>query len=149
MEDNRKGAADYEMDGKAYSFRKPRRTDCGEMTFQTHTHEYTSSTKLAEEDDDRHNHRVSGVTSEAIPIPGGNHVHAIKDNTDFFDHHHEIAVTTGPAIVLNPRAPMAEQKHVHLVQGFTTEVDDHVHAFDFATLIQAPLLPLEEFKPCK
>lgn len=56
-----------------------------------HVHEYESSTKLAEDCPDRHNHRVAGVTGEAILCDGGrNHVHKINDNTDYVDHHHEI-----------------------------------------------------------
>lgn len=113
------------------------------MESQTHTHEFLSSTKLAEEGDDRHNHRFAGVTSEVIPMPGG-HVHGIQVNTDFFDHHHEIAIRTGPPIIVNPQDPQDDQKHVHFVEGTTTLVEDHIHFFAFATLIQSPLLPLED-----
>lgn len=102
---------------------------------QTHTHEFTSSTKLAEEGDDRHNHRFAGVTSEVIPLPGGNHKHAIFTLTDFFGHLHEVAVETGSAI------SVGNGKHVHFVKGTTTVNDGHFHEFAFATLIEAPLLP--------
>lgn len=105
---------------------------------QTHVHEFTSSTKLAEENDERHNHRVAGVTSQVIPIHGGSHKHAILSNTDFFDHLHEIGVETGPAI------NVGNGKHVHFVQGMTTVNDEHFHNFAFATLIEAPLLPLHD-----
>lgn len=101
---------------------------------QTHVHEFLGSTKLAEECDERHNHRFAGVTSEVIPIPGSNHVHGIFTNTDFFDHHHEIAVQTGPVI------NVGDGKHVHLVKGVTTLDDCHVHEFIFTTLIQNPLI---------
>jgi len=104
---------------------------------QSHVHEFLSSVKLAEEDDDRHNHRVAGVTSQVIPIPGGSHKHAILSNTDFFDHHHEIGVETGPAV------PVGGGKHVHFVTGMTTIDDGHNHNFAFATLIESPLLPLQ------
>ncbi|MDF2572871.1 MAG: YmaF family, partial [Sporomusa sp.] len=30
-------------------------------------------------------------------------------------------------------------KHVHFVSGTTTEVDEHVHTFVFATLIENPI----------
>ena len=60
----------------------------------THVHEYESSVKLAEECDDRHNHRVACVTGEAIFLRNGNHVHRVNDNTDFLDHHHRICDTT-------------------------------------------------------
>ncbi|MDF2985606.1 MAG: hypothetical protein K0R50_1116 [Eubacterium sp.] len=104
---------------------------------QTHVHEFLSSTKLAEENDDRHNHRVAGVTSQVIPLPGGNHKHAIFSNTDFLDHLHEIGAETGPAV------RVGNGKHVHFVKGTTTINDEHFHNFAFATLIESPLLPLE------
>ncbi|MGG1679254.1 YmaF family protein [Neobacillus sp. NRS-1170] len=96
-------------------------------------HEFTASTKLAEEDDDRHNHRFAGVTSEVIPM-GDSHVHSILVNTDFLDHHHEVAITTGPAI------DVGGGKHIHLIQGTTTLDDGHVHDLFFTTLINAPLV---------
>ncbi len=85
--------------------------------------------------EDRHNHRVAGVTGEAIPLQGGNHVHEIRTNTDFLDHFHQICMTTGPAIMIP-----GTNKHVHLVRGNTTFVDGHVHAFLFTTQIEAPLV---------
>ncbi len=102
---------------------------------QTHTHEFESSTKLAEEGDDRHNHRFAGVTSEVIPLPGGNHKHVIYTRTDFFGHLHEVAVETEPV------KDVGHGKHVHFVNGITTLNDGHVHEFAFTTLIEAPLLP--------
>ncbi|WP_315120124.1 YmaF family protein [uncultured Clostridium sp.] len=107
---------------------RPEPSDC-----QTHTHEFLGSTRLAEQGEDRHNHRFAGVTSEAIPV-GNSHVHAILVNTDFFDHHHEVGVTTGPAI------NVGNGKHVHLATGVTTIVENHNHTFIFATLIESPLL---------
>ncbi|SDO67098.1 YmaF family protein [Clostridium gasigenes] len=98
---------------------------------QTHVHEFLGSTKFAEEGDDRHNHRFAGISGEAIP-EHGSHVHKIKTRTDFLDHFHEICVTTGPAI------PVGNGKHVHLVTGVTTVVENHQHQFIFATLIEAP-----------
>lgn len=111
---------------------------------QTHVHEYESSVKLAEECQDRHNHRVAGVTGEVIFINGGpDHYHKINDNTDFFDHHHKICTKTGPMI---PIPGAAQGKHVHLVDDITTEADEHVHVFSFVTQIQSPLLPLKEIE---
>jgi hypothetical protein len=106
-------------------------------TVQTHTHEFESSTKLAEENDDRHNHRFAGVTSEVIPIDCHNHKHGIFTLTDFFGHLHEVAVETGPAI------NVGNCKHVHFVKGNTTLDDGHFHEFAFTTLIEAPLLPIK------
>jgi len=102
-------------------------------TVQTHVHEFLGSTQLAEEGDDRHNHRFAGVTSEVIPF-GDSHVHAILSNTDFLNHHHEVGIVTGPAI------PVGNGKHIHFVKGSTTLDDGHVHQFEFATLIQKPLV---------
>ncbi|AJH16955.1 YmaF family protein [Bacillus mycoides] len=104
-----------------------------ECEIQTHVHEFTASTKLAEECDDRHNHRFAGVTSEVIPM-GNSHVHTIFVNTAFFNHHHEVAITTGPAI------PVGNGKHIHFINGTTTLDDDHVHELEFTTLIDRPLL---------
>nr|WP_039734968.1 YmaF family protein [Desulfotomaculum nigrificans] len=113
----------------------------GNNSSQTHTHEFLGSTKLAEEGDDRHNHRFAGVTSETILVPGGrpgDHVHEILVNTDFFDHHHEIGVRTGLPI------DVGDGKHVHFAKGNTTFVENHCHVFEFATLILSPLLPAED-----
>lgn len=122
---------------------KCRRDDCFDKCMRccerrmTHVHEFESSVKLAEEGDDRHNHRVAGVTGEVIPINNGrNHVHKINNaNTDFFDHFHRICVLTGPAIPIP-----GTNKHVHLVRGRTTCVDDHFHQFLFTTQIESPLI---------
>lgn len=100
---------------------------------QSHVHEVEGSVKLAEEGDDRHNHRFAGVTSQLIPDPDG-HRHAILTNTDFFEnHHHEIGVITGLPI------PVGNGKHVHFVVGNSTLDDGHFHQFQFTTLIDSPL----------
>lgn len=125
---------------------------------QTHDHEFLGSTMLAAEEDichDRHdceeqsvgserhhkkeqeevhNHRFASVTTEEIPHCGS-HVHGFMVNTDFFDHHHEIAGQTETAV------EVGDGKHVHFAEGTTTEDDGHVHEFQFATLIDSPLLP--------
>lgn len=105
------------------------------MKTQTHVHEFEESTKLAERGEDKHTHRVAGVTSQVIPIGQGRHVHEILGNTDFFDHLHEIGVTTGPDIHIP-----GSDKHVHLVKGITTENDGHFHEFLFTTQIESPLV---------
>lgn len=104
---------------------------------ERHVHEYTSNVKLAEEDDERHTHHISGVTGEATLINRGkNHVHeVINDNTDFFDHHHHICDTTGPAIPIE-----GTDKHIHLLCGRTSRDDEHRHEYLFVTLIDAPLI---------
>ncbi|RAV19974.1 YmaF family protein [Paenibacillus contaminans] len=102
---------------------------------QRHVHEFEGSTKLAEEGEDRHNHRFAGVTGQAIRV-GKSHVHEIDlTNTDFLDHFHNLKkIRTGPAI------PVGNGKHVHFVSGQTTINDEHRHPFNFATLIQKPLV---------
>ena len=66
-----------------------------------HVHEFEASTHLAEEEEERHNHRFAGVTGEAKSTGGGRHVHDYCTNTDFFeDHHHVAKWTTGPNIEL-------------------------------------------------
>lgn len=113
--------------------------DCGcdcdyeETSTQTHVHEFLGSTQIAEAEEDPHNHRFAGVSSEVIPC-GNSHVHAILTNTDFYeDHHHEIGVRTGLAI------DVGDDRHVHFATGTTTLNDGHVHNFRFATLIQDPI----------
>ena len=106
--------------------------ECPE-TAQTHNHEYEGSTKLAEENDDRHNHRFACVTTEMI-CRGEHHVHAFMNDTDFLDHHHEMGGTTGIEI------PVGNGKHVHFASDMTSCDDGHFHDFQFATLIDAPLV---------
>nr|WP_248928171.1 YmaF family protein [Paenibacillus hamazuiensis] len=102
---------------------------------QTHVHEFLGSTKLAEQGADRHNHRFAGVTGQVIPV-GNSHVHEIDlTRTDFLNHFHKLKkIRTGPAI------PVGNGKHVHFVTGTTTLNDGHKHRFNFATLIQKPLV---------
>ena len=115
---------------------------------QTHVHEFEGSTKLAEECSERHNHRFAGVSGEIVKIPGG-HVHKVYTRTDFFDHFHTICRLTCPAIYVeceeeddhNKSCNWKEKKHVHFVKGMTTCEDGHKHEFQFATLIESPLLP--------
>ena len=111
-----------------------KREAASENECQTHVHEFLGSTKFAEKGAERHNHRFAGVSGEAIPY-GNSHVHEIRTNTDFVDHFHEIAVRSGPAVIVNPNQPL---KHVHFVKGKTSINDDHCHEFVFATLIEAP-----------
>ena len=105
---------------------------------QTHVHEFLGSTLLAAPRGKKellHNHRFAGVTGEAIPTLGS-HKHKINARTDYFGHYHELKdVFTGPAI------KVGNGKHVHFVEGETTFDDGHDHAFQFATLIESPLLP--------
>ena len=101
---------------------------------QSHDHEIEASVMLAEEGNERHNHRFATVTSQVIPLPHDNHKHAFMVSTDFFDHLHEVAGETGPAI------DVGNGKHVHYAKGMSTCNDNHSHDFQFATLIDSPLL---------
>lgn len=104
-----------------------------ENSHQTHVHEFLGSVKLAELDEDPHNHRFAGVSGQVIP-KGNSHIHEIITRTDFYeDHFHPICVRSGPAI------GVGDDKHVHFVDRATEEVDDHVHEFVVATLIQNPI----------
>lgn len=98
-----------------------------------HVHEFLGSTKLAELEKEPHNHRFAGVSGEPIR-KGNSHVHKIITNTDFYEnHHHEICIQTGPAIIV------CEGRHVHFARGMTSENDEHCHDFLFATLIENPI----------
>jgi len=100
---------------------------------QTHDHEFEGSVKIAEADEDPHNHRFAGETGEAIPYKGS-HYHKLKTNTDFYENHfHIVENRTGLAI------PVGNGKHVHFVEGKTTANDGHRHEFEFTTLIDNPI----------
>jgi len=108
---------------------------CKKTKKQTHVHEFEGSTKLAEAGADRHNHRFAGVTGQVIR-KGKSHFHEIDlTHTDFLNHFHNLKkIKTGLAI------PVGKGKHVHFVNGMTTRNDGHMHQFNFATLIQKPLV---------
>ncbi len=106
-----------------------------DLAQQSHVHEFLGSTWFAENNNNRHNHRFSGVTSEVVPTGGGEHRHTILTNTDSVGHHHEVGIETGPPI------DVGNGKHVHFVEGQTTLDDFHVHGFEFTTLIENPTIP--------
>ena len=97
---------------------------------QNHVHEFEGSTHLAEECEDRHNHRFAGVTNQVISTGKELHVHRFSTNTDTFqDHNHIVNGTTGINI------KVGDNKHVHYIDSFTTIADKHRHEFEFSTLI--------------
>lgn len=117
---------DFDRDKKKEKDKKP--------VVQSHVHEFSGSTRIAGPNNSEHNHRFAGVTSGAIPLPGGNHMHVIFANTDFaISHIHEIAVETVPAI------DVGGDKHVHMAVGSTTVDAGHFHEFIVATLIEDPI----------
>lgn len=100
----------------------------------THVHEFLGSTKLAELEEDPHNHRFAGVSGQVICIGNGKHIHELKTRTDFYeDHFHLICVRTEENI------PVGDGRHVHFVSDVTEEAEDHVHNFRVATLIEDPI----------
>lgn len=98
---------------------------------QAHVHEFLGSTEFS--GPTTHNHRITGITSQAIPIPNGKHKHSILANTDFtVGHLHELEIETGPSI------DVGNGKHIHFVEAITTNNLEHSHNTTFATLINAP-----------
>jgi hypothetical protein len=107
---------------------------CHEEETQTHVHEFLGSTKLAELEEDPHNHRFAGVSREVIQCGNNHHEHQIKTRTDFYeDHFHEICVQTEQDI------DVGDEKHVHFVSETTDESEGHTHDFVLATLIENPI----------
>jgi hypothetical protein len=92
---------------------------------QKHTHEFTSNVSIY----NAHDHRIAGISSEAIQVAGG-HIHEILTNTSFDrNHFHRVAVKSSLQI------PVTNERHVHFVRGATTVDDNHSHSFEFSTLI--------------
>jgi len=111
-----------------------RRRDCSCNPSQRHVHEFEGSVRLAELNEDPHNHRFAGVSGQAIPLKGGNHIHEICTKTDFYEEHfHLIDVKSGPGI------PVGGGRHVHFVSAMTNVEDGHDHEFIVATLIENPI----------
>lgn len=115
---------------------------------QAHVHEYHGTVKLDDYEGTVHNHRVAGVSGEAIRTPLG-HAHKIWARTDFFDHFHWVSRLSGPAVYVGSGKPRKhanvphyeDEQHVHYVDGLTSINDGHNHEYQFATLIDSPLLP--------
>lgn len=101
---------------------------------QKHVHEVQGSVKIAEREEDPHNHRFCTVSGEAIPAGNNDHFHEVCFRTDTFDdHHHEFKGKTGCAI------PVGDGRHVHFLESVTSEDDGHRHRFEVATLIENPI----------
>lgn len=109
---------------------------CGHQKEQTHVHEVLGSVRLAELQEDPHNHRFAGVTEQIIQVPGG-HIHKFITKTDFYEeHYHEICVTTGLQVSVGK---CDDQRHVHFIDSVTECADGHRHEFIAATLIENPI----------
>lgn len=102
---------------------------------QRHVHEVVGSVKIAEANEDPHNHRFAGMTGEAIFVNNRtSHIHKLETTTDFYeDHYHDIDVRVGRAI------PVADGRHIHYVYACTEAADGHKHEFMVATLIDNPI----------
>lgn len=99
----------------------------------THKHEVQGSVRIAEQGCDAHNHRFATVSGEAIRVPGNNHVHEVKFDTDTYEgHYHEFCGTTSEAY------PICGG-HVHYLEAMTTRRDGHFHTFRVITHIEDPI----------
>src|SRR5690554_2439569 len=79
-----------------------------------------------------HAHRFATVSSEAILLPNGDHVHRVKFFTDFYDgHYHEFCGNSSGAIKVGDR-------HVHFAKAATSFDAGHSHKFRVAALIDNP-----------
>lgn len=109
---------------------------CNHHGMQSHVHEVLGSVRLAELNEDPHNHRFSGVTEEVINVPGG-HVHKFIAKTDFYEEHfHPICITTSLQI---PVGDCENERHVHFIDAKTGVEDGHFHWFIASTLIENPI----------
>lgn len=107
-----------------------------ECDMQTHVHEIAGSVRLAELEDDPHNHRFAGVTNEVIRVNGG-HIHKLQTKTDFYENHfHLICVKTGLQVIVGEGE---DARHVHFIDSNTEIADEHFHEFIAATLIENPI----------
>jgi len=112
------------------------RNNCMEPSHenQKHVHEIQGSVKIAEREEDPHNHRFCTVSGEAMYYGGSDHVHEVCFLTDTYeDHKHEFKGKTGGAI------QVCDGKHVHFLESVTSVEDGHRHMFECATLIEDPI----------
>jgi hypothetical protein len=92
-------------------------------------HEIQGSVKIAEPEEDPHNHRFATVSGEAIPTGNHDHIHEVRFRTDFYeDHFHEFRGKTSGAIRVGDR-------HVHFLDSVTTVNDGHRHEFRLSTFM--------------
>lgn len=109
---------------------------CVSNETQMHVHEVVGSVRLAELNEDPHNHRFAGITDEVIEVPGG-HIHRFHAKTDFYENHfHPICVKTGLQVIVGE---CDDIRHVHFIDEETEVVDEHFHEFIVATLIENPI----------
>jgi hypothetical protein len=98
-----------------------------------HNHELQGSVKIAEPEEDPHNHRFATVSQGPMPF-GNSHVHRVNFKTDSYEgHFHQFCGISSPAIFVG------NGKHVHFINAITTVADGHVHEFNAATLIEDPI----------
>lgn len=106
---------------------------CQDNFPKKHVHEVQGSIEIAGREDDPHNHRFASVSGEAIRCANGNHFHAVKFRTDFYENHfHEFCVETGGTIYVGDR-------YVNFLKSATTVNDNHQHKFRLGTFINDPI----------
>lgn len=97
--------------------------------YKNHVHEVQGYLKV---DEDGHYHRFSFVTGEAVFNEKGEHYHDIIFKTDNAQgHFHEFK---GRTLGILP----AGDRHVHYLEGSTTEKNAHSHNFRLITLLDNP-----------
>lgn len=96
---------------------------------KNHVHEVQGYLKMAK---DKHYHHFSFVTGEAVFTGNGDHCHEIVFKTDNAGgHSHEFKGRTCGAIPVGDR-------HVHYLEGHTTDENGHSHGFRLVTLMEDP-----------
>lgn len=98
---------------------------------ETHVHEVQGSVRIAGREP--HNHRFATVSCEPVDLGNGRHAHQVTFRTDSYEgHYHEFTGRTDGGRELGDR-------HVHCLEGTTTECANHRHCFRVATLIEDPI----------
>lgn len=95
---------------------------------QLHTHEFQGSTFATGA---CAAHRFAGVSSEAIVLPDGGHVHTVCSNTTYNGHFHVLELQTSRAI------ETCDGQHVHFIRGEASVNEGHSHIVQAATMISA------------
>lgn len=101
---------------------------------QKHVHEIVGSVKIAEREEDPHNHRFATVSGQAISIDCGDHVHEVDFRTDFYENHFHLFKGISSGMI-----PVGGGRHVHFAMATTTINDGHNHDFRVASLINDPI----------
>ncbi|WOO36473.1 YmaF family protein [Anaerocolumna sp. AGMB13020] len=105
------------------------RMNSNDSQYKNHVHEVQGYVKMAE---DKHYHKFSFVTGEAVFTGNGEHYHEIAFHTDNAEgHFHTFEGKTYRAV------PMGD-RHVHYLEGDTSNENGHRHGFRLVTLMNNP-----------